>query len=97
VDFKGNSVTTLNRVTLDSATTIDSPAATHFTLAPDGKTMYVRNWTANIVSVIDANATVMIKVIPVGKRPNHLTLSGPMKRTLSTMGQLCSKKMLSLA
>ncbi|MEE9149087.1 MAG: YncE family protein [Candidatus Tectomicrobia bacterium] len=74
-DFKGNSVTVIDRVTFDGATTIASPAATHFALAPDGQTVYVSNWKANAVSVIDANAATIIKVIPVGKRPNHLTFS----------------------
>ncbi len=74
-DFKGNSVTVIDRATLQGNTTIDSPSATHFALAPDEKSLYVSNWKANSVSVIDPNTTTIVKMIPVGKRPNHLTFS----------------------
>ncbi len=74
-DFKGNSVTVLDRARFDGKRTIASPSATHFALSPDEKSIYVSNWKKNAVSVIDGSTATMVNVIQVGKRPNHLTFS----------------------
>ena len=74
-NFSGDSVTVIDAVTLKLVRELDSEAATHFALSPDGKYSYLSNWSDDTVSVLDSSLEAVVAVIDTGKRPNHLTFS----------------------
>jgi len=74
-NFKGDSVTVINRSTFEVTQTVESESATHFARSLDGQFVYVSNWDEDTVSVIDVSSGKILNVIAVGKRPNHLTFS----------------------
>lgn len=74
-NFKGDSVTVVDRTTLKVTQNVGSESATHFARSRDGQYVYVTNWDEDTISVIDVSSVKIVNVIPVGKRPNHLTFS----------------------
>lgn len=74
-NFKGDSVTVVDRTTLKVTQNVGSKSATHFARSLDGQFVYVTNWDEDTVSVIDVSSVKIANVIAVGKRPNHLTFS----------------------
>ena len=74
-NFSGDSVSVIDPATLEVVREVDSEAATHFALSPDGQTTYFSNWNDDTVSVMAAGVDAVVAMIDTGSRPNHLTFS----------------------
>lgn len=74
-NYSGDSVSVINPATLKVVREIDSNAATHFALSPDGEYAYLSNWSDDTVSLLDSDLEAVVTVINTGIRPNHLTFS----------------------
>lgn len=83
-NFKGNSIQVVDLSTQRVDRTIDSRRATHFGVVPNGRWIYLTNWDEEMVTILNGQAERVLKTLPMGGNPNHITVSRNSKQVFVT-------------